>query len=122
MKNILVVEDDPDLSSLMEKKLTDEGFAVTVAQTGQEALDAIAARKPDFVLLDILLPDIDGLTVLNEIANKPETKNLPVIILSNLADQGSFEQASAVGNYEYLVKAKTDLNDLVKKIKKRLNI
>src|SRR3989344_7777731 len=122
MKNILVVEDDPDLSSLMEKKLTDECFAVTVAQTGQEALDAIAARKPDFVLLDILLPDFDGLTVLNEIANKPETKNLPVIILSNLADQGSFEQASAVGNYEYLVKAKTDLNDLVKKIKKRLNI
>ena len=122
MKNILLVEDDPDLSSLMEKKLTDEGFTVTAAQTGQEALDTLATGNPDFVLLDILLPDIDGLTILNEIASKPKTKNLPVIILSNLADQGSFEQAAAVGDYEYLVKAKTDLNDLVKKIKKRLNI
>lgn len=122
MKNILLVEDDPDLSSLMEKKLTDEGFKVTAAQTGQEALDTLATGNPDFVLLDILLPDIDGLTILNEIASKPKTKNLPVIILSNLADQGSFEQAAAVGDYEYLVKAKTDLNDLVKKIKKRLNI
>ena len=122
MKNILLVEDDPDLSSLMEKKLTDEGFTVTAPQTRQQTLDTLATGNPDFVLLDILLPDIDGLTILNEIASKPKTKNLPVIILSNLADQGSFEQAAAVGDYEYLVKAKTDLNDLVKKIKKRLNI
>src|SRR3989338_3249776 len=122
MKNILVVEDDPDLSSLMKKKLTDEGFAVIAAQTGQEALDAIATAKPDFVLLDILLPDIDGLTVLNEIASKPETKSLPVIILSNLADQGSREQAAAIGDYEYLIKAKTDLSEVIKKIKEKLHL
>ena len=120
-KKILLVEDDNDLLTLMNKKLTDEGFEVIQAQTGQGALDKLK-EKPDLVLLDILLPDIDGLTVLNEIATHEETKNLPVIILSNLADQGSLEQAAAVGDYEYLVKAKTDLSDVAKKIKEKLNI
>ncbi len=120
-KTILLVEDDNDLLTLMNKKLTDEGFAVISAQTGQEALDKLKA-KPDLVLLDILLPDIDGLTVLNEIASHEETKNIPVIILSNLADEGSLEQAAAIGNYEYLVKAKTDLKEVVRKIREKLNI
>jgi len=120
-KKILLVEDDVDLLSLMNKKLTDEGFKVITAETGQQALDKLKG-KPDLVLLDILLPDIDGLTILNEIATHEETKGLPVIILSNLADQGSFEQAAAVGDYEYLVKAKTDLSDVVAKIKEKLGI
>jgi len=120
-KKILIVEDDNDLMELMKMKLTTEGFKVIKAQTGQEALDQLK-NNPDLVLLDILLPDIDGLTVLNEIARNPKTKNLPVIILSNLADKGSFEQAKAVGDYEYLVKAKTDLSELVGKIKRKLGL
>lgn len=119
---ILVVEDDKDLLSLINKKLTDEGFTVAAVETGRQALDFLEKGRPDLVLLDILLPDIDGLTILNEIANNPKTKDLPVIILSNLADQGSVEQAAAVGDYEYLVKAKTDLNDVVKRIRKNLKM
>ena len=119
---ILVVEDDEDLLSLITKKLTVEGFKVMAAATGQQALDYLTKQKPALVLLDILLPDIDGLSILNEIATQPKTKDLPVIILSNLADQGSIEQASAIGQYEYLVKTKTDLNEVVKKIKEKLNI
>ncbi len=118
---ILIVEDDKDLMEIMTKKLSDEGFLIINAETGQEALDKLK-EKPDLVLLDILLPDIDGLSILNEIATNNETKNIPVIILSNLADHGSFEQASAIGKYDYLVKAKTDLNDIVKKIRKKLKI
>ncbi|MBI3290789.1 response regulator [Candidatus Falkowbacteria bacterium] len=118
-KTILLVEDDRDLLSLMNKKLKQENFNVLQAETGQQALDILAKQKPDLVLLDILLPDIDGLTVLNEIASKEETEDLPVIILSNLADQGSLEQAQAVGDYEYLVKAKTELNEVVKKIREK---
>ncbi|MFA5021503.1 MAG: response regulator [Patescibacteria group bacterium] len=121
-KKILLVEDDRDLLFLMNKKLADEGFKVIKAETGQEALDILEKEKPDLVLLDILLPDIDGLTILNEIASHAETKDIPVIILSNLADQGSFEQAAAVGNYEYLVKAKTDLSEVVLRVKKKLGI
>ncbi len=121
-KTILLVEDDRDLLYLMNKKLTDEGFKVKAVETGQEALNYLKTNKPDLALLDILLPDIDGLTILNEIATHQETKEIPVIILSNLADQGSFEQASAIGKYDYLVKANTDLSDLVKKIKQKLGL
>ena len=120
-KTILVVEDDKDLSLLMNKKLTQEGFGVILAETGQDAMDAIK-QKPDLVLLDILLPDIDGLTVLNEFVGHKETRDVPVIILSNLADHASMEQAEAIGKYEYLVKARTDLNTVVTKIKEKLNL
>ncbi|HLC89603.1 MAG TPA: response regulator [Patescibacteria group bacterium] len=121
-KKILIVEDDKDLLFLLAKKITDAGFVTIKAETGQEALDFLTNEKPDLVLLDILLPDIDGLSVLNEIASKPEMKNLPVIILSNLADEGSREQAAAIGDYEYLVKAKTDLGEVIKKIKEKLQM
>lgn len=120
-KTILLVEDDKDLLFLMDRKLTQEGFGVIVSETGQQALDCLQ-EKPDLVLLDILLPDIDGLTVLNEIATHKDTKDIPVIILSNLADKGSLEQVKAIGRYEYLVKARTGLNDVVKKIKQKLNL
>ena len=121
-KKILIVEDDKDLLFLLAKKITDAGFVTIKAETGQEALDFLTNEKPDLVLLDILLPDIDGLSVLNEIASKPEMKNLPVIILSNLADEGSREQAAAIGDYEYLVKATTDLSEVIKKIKEKLQM
>ncbi|OGY45401.1 MAG: hypothetical protein A2744_04320 [Candidatus Buchananbacteria bacterium RIFCSPHIGHO2_01_FULL_44_11] len=122
-KKILLVEDDPDLLFLMKKKLTDEHiFEVITAETGQQALELINSQPPDLILLDILLPDIDGMTILNDISSRPETKNIPVIILSNLADQGAFEQVAAIGHYEYLIKAKTELQEVVKKIKIRLNI
>jgi CheY-like chemotaxis protein len=120
-KKILLVEDDQDLLEMVELKLSNEGFEVDTAESGQEALDYLRESLPDLVLLDIMLPDIDGLSVLNEIANQPETSNLPVIIYSNVADQGSFEQAEAIGKkYEYLLKATTDLNLLVKKIREKL--
>lgn len=122
-KKILVVEDDSDLLNLMNLKLTQEGFETALAETGSQALDYLKNQPlPDLVLLDILLPDIDGLSVLNEIANTTKTKSLPVIILSNLADEGSFEQAEAIGHYDYLVKATTDLNVVVKKIKEKLGL
>ena len=121
-KKILIVEDDPDLSELVSLKLENEGFSIIKAETGQKAMDTLKESLPDLVLLDIMLPDIDGLTVLNEIATHEETKKLPVIILSNIADQGSFDQALAIGQYEYLVKSKTDLSELVNKIKNRLEI
>lgn len=118
-----MVEDDSDLLNLMNLKLTQEGFETVLAETGSQALDFLKNQPlPDLVLLDILLPDIDGLSVLNEIANSTKTKTLPVIILSNLADEGSFEQAEAIGHYEYLVKAKTDLNTVVQKVRSKLGM
>src|SRR3990167_6457720 len=107
--HLLVVEDDPDLLDLLNQKLTEEGFALTLAPPGQQALDSLERQRLDLVLLDILLPDIDGITILREIAHKDTTKHIPVVIFSNLDDEGSFKQVAAVGPYTYLVKAKTEL-------------
>ena len=119
-KKILLVEDDPELLDVMTTKLSLSGLEFAVAETGRQALDYISQNPPALILLDILLPDIDGLTVLSELVKKEETKVIPVIILSNLADQASMEQAAAIGPYEYLVKTKTDLNELIKKIKGKI--
>jgi len=119
---ILAVEDDLDISSLIQKKLLDSNFDVVMKETGRQALDYLQDHLPELIVLDILLPDIDGLSVLNELAHNSKTKEIPVIIFSNLADEGSLEQAEAIGNYEYLVKSKTDLNVLVEKIKEKLKI
>jgi CheY-like chemotaxis protein len=121
-KKILIVEDDLDLQEILSLKLKGEGFEIIQAETGQQALDFLAKDLPDFVLLDILLPDIDGLTILNEIATSPKLKDLPAMIFSNVVEEGSFEQAAAIGQYEYLVKARTGLNDLVKKIRGHLGL
>lgn len=118
--NILVVEDDPDLLALIRQKLTDEGFKSTAIETGQQAIDYLKNGRPDLIILDILLPDIDGITVLQTIAHDNSTKDIPIIIFSNLDDQGSLEQVAAVGEYQYLVKAKTELKDLVVAIRKKL--
>lgn len=118
--NILVVEDDPDLLSLVNQKLTSEGFKTTLAETGQQAIDYLKTGRPDLILLDIILPDIDGITVLQTIANNNDTKAIPVIIFSNLEEQGSLEQVAAIGDYQYLVKAKTELKDLVAIIRRKL--
>ncbi len=121
-KTILVVEDDENLLDVFTQKLNLAGFTVVPMETGQQTIDYLNKNTPDFVILDILLPDIDGVTILGEIKNNPKNKNIPVIVFSNLDQPGSFEQVAALGDYEYLVKAKTDLNDLVKKIKNRLGV
>lgn len=119
MKKILVVEDDNDLQKLMTLKLKLEGFEVLSALTGQDALD-LAKQKPDLILLDILLPDIDGITVLSELIKDEELSKIPIIILSNMADQGSMEQTQALGEFDYLVKSKVQLAEVVKKIQEKL--
>jgi len=118
--HILVVEDDPALLDLLNQKLTSEGFALILAPTGQQALELLERQRLDLVLLDILLPDIDGITILQEIAHRDTTRHLPVVIFSNLDDEGSKQQVAAVGSYTYLVKAKTELADLVAVIRGKL--
>jgi len=119
-KKILIVEDDPDILSLLEKKLQFEDFATINAVDGETAIDLAEKEMPDFIILDILLPKIEGISVLQMIHDNKKTSHIPVIILSNLDSQDSIDQVKAVGNYEYCIKAKTDLDDLVKKIKTSL--
>lgn len=121
MATVLLVEDDKDLLQIMTKTLSDAGFTVQPFDNGQAALDYIGKHKPDIAVLDIMLPDIDGLTILQEISKSDHLKGMPALILSNLEDPASIEQAAAVSpEYEYLVKSRISLTALVDKLKSKI--
>lgn len=116
-KKVLLVEDDIFMADLLSRELTSAGFEIVIAQTGKEAVDKFASVKPDIILLDILLPDLNGLEVLRQIRRKdggPETK---VLVLSNLSSERDIEDANRLAVVGYLVKANTSLPEIVEKIK-----
>ncbi|OWK26772.1 MAG: hypothetical protein US76_03570 [Parcubacteria group bacterium GW2011_GWA2_38_13b] len=116
-KTILFVEDEPTLQKVAGEILRQEGFIVKSATDGEEALRLIKTEKPDLVLLDLILPKKDGFEVLKEIKSDTQTKNIPVIILTNLESTQDVERALELGAMNYLVKANYELNDIVKRVK-----
>lgn len=120
---VLLVEDDSFLREICSKKLVKEGFTVFEAIDGEQVLSEIDKIEPDIVLLDIILPAIDGFGVLKAIrANEKEIiKNVPVIMLSNLGQEDDIKKAMEVGANNYLVKAHFTTDEIVEKIKKLLN-
>ena len=112
---ILVVEDDEDLLSLITKKLTVEGFKVMAAATGQQALDYLAKQKPALVLLDMLLPGMNGLELLKLKNADPNIAAIPVIVISNLGSKEEVDEATKLGVKDYIVKANFSPKDIVEK-------
>ena len=119
MSRILLVEDEPFLSSLLKNRLEKEGFEVTLAKDGEEALNSIRSAKPDLVLLDVILPKKSGFELIEELRKEPkfQAKDLPVIILSNLGQPEDVSRGEDLGATQYLIKAKISIDDLVQKIK-----
>ncbi|HAM88335.1 TPA: response regulator [Candidatus Falkowbacteria bacterium] len=119
---VLLVEDDSFLREISSKKLTKEGYTVFEAVDGSQAIDGVKAIKPDIVLLDIILPAIDGFQVLNQIRTSTEEKiaKVPVIMLSNLGQDDDIKKAMDMGANDYLVKAHFTTEEIVAKIKKIL--
>lgn len=118
--NVLLVEDDAFLREICSKKLTKEGYTVYEAIDGSQALEGVKRLKPDIVLLDIILPAIDGFQILNQIKTS-EDKDLakvPVIMLSNLGQDDDIKKAIDMGANDYLVKAHFTTEEIVTKIKK----
>jgi len=113
MVNILLVEDDKFLRDLLSKKLSDNNHSVSEAFDGEEAIKKVNAEKPDIVLLDIVLPGMDGFEVLKEIKSAEASANTPVMILSNLGQKEDMEKALRLGAADYLVKAKFDMEDIL---------
>lgn len=110
---VLVVEDDKLLSDLLARKFTAENFNLIHAPTGEMAIDQLKTAKPDLVLLDILLPGIDGFEVLRQIKSNPDTKNLPVIILSNLGQESDIKKGQELGAEKFIVKVTLTLDEVV---------
>ena len=120
MDKILFVEDEPTLQKAVGEILGQEGFEVLAALDGEAGLELIKKEKPDLILLDLILPKKDGFTVLKEIKEDENLKDIPVIVLTNLEGMGDVEKAMSLGATTYLVKANYELDDVVAKIKKTL--
>jgi len=116
-KTILVIEDDKFLRELISRKLTGEGFDVLEAVDGEEGIKKIKEGKPDLVLLDLILPSIDGFEVLTRVREDPEVSSIPVIILSNLGQREEVEKGLKLGAIDYLIKAHFTPGEIIEKIK-----
>lgn len=122
MKKILIIEDDPTLLATLADNLEHEGFDVLKAKDGEEGLAAALQMNPDLVLLDILLPKMDGLTMLEQLRQDPWGKDVPVIVLSNLSEpSGVVATALSGGVRDYLVKVDWTISDVIKKVRERLH-
>jgi CheY-like chemotaxis protein len=120
MKTILLIEDDPFLIDIYKSKLKEDGFETEVAEDGDEALGKIKEKKPDLILLDIVLPNVDGWEILKKIRSDPGLKDLKVIILSNLGQKDEVEKGIELGATKYLIKAHFTPTEVTTEIKKIL--
>lgn len=120
MKKILLVEDDPFLLDIYKTKFQEEGFSVQVAEDGEKALKMVGEDMPDILLLDIVLPSMDGFEFLKEIKSNDKLKNIRIVLLSNLGQKNEVEKGVALGADKYLIKAHYTPSEVVKEIKKIL--
>lgn len=116
-KKVLIVEDEPDILDLLADSFEKEGFATLKADTAEKGIKIALQKKADFILLDILLPKMDGLTMLKKLRKNTWGKSVPVIILSNVTDQQKVSQAMELGVYDYIVKTNLVLSDLINQVK-----
>ena len=119
-KKILIIEDDRFLRGLIIKKLGDEGFEVVEAVNGEDGIKKIEEIKPDLILLDLILPGMDGFEVLSQMKKKIEISQTPVIILSNLGQKEDIERGLNLGAIDYLIKAHFTPNEIIDKVKNAL--
>jgi DNA-binding response OmpR family regulator len=120
MKTILLVEDDPFLIDIYTKKFKESGFNVIVAVDGEECLKKLQEEAPDLMLLDIVLPAIDGWEILRRMSKDKKFKDIKVIILSNLGQREEVEKGVELGAAKFLIKSHYTPTEIVEEIKKSL--
>ena len=118
----MIVEDDPALSDLYNKKFKKEGFETLIARDGTTGLDMALTKNPNCILLDVMLPKMTGMEVLEKVKDSPQGGSIPVIILSNVAEKGERIKAMGLGAIDYLNKAMHSPEDIVSKVKEHLEI
>lgn len=119
-RKILVVEDDRFLSSLMKARLEKEGFTVLQAFDGEEGENLIKTEQPNLVILDLILPKLSGFEVLEDISVDPQFSRIPIMILSNLAQDSDVEKTKHLGAVDYFVKVRISVDELVGRVKNLL--
>ncbi|MBI4812641.1 response regulator [Candidatus Falkowbacteria bacterium] len=117
---ILLVEDDPFLLNMYATKFELENFKVIVAEDGEKGVKLAMKESPDIILLDIILPKMNGFEVLKKLKDDKELSKIPVILLTNLSQKNEIEQGLAMGAKDYLIKAHFMPSEVVDKIKEVL--
>jgi CheY-like chemotaxis protein len=120
-RRVLLAEDDRFLKKTTEATLRRHGFTVFAAVDGEEALRLARAEAPDLILLDMIMPKIQGFQVLSALKQDPATSRIPVIVLSNLGQERDVEQALEAGAVAYFAKANLSLQHLVKRVEEALD-
>ncbi len=113
----MIIEDDHFLSSLVKARLEKDGLSVIQAFDGNQAIEMLRTAIPNLVMLDLIMPKVNGFEVLKTISLTPGLEKIPVVIVSNLAQDSDIEKAKELGAKEYFVKVKISIDDLVAKIK-----
>jgi len=118
---VLLVEDDRFLRKAAQATLSKGGLTVTVAVDGEEALASARARTPDLILLDLIMPKVQGFEVLRRLKEDPSTRDIPVIVLSNLGQESDVQRAVLAGAAGYFVKSNLSLQDLLVRVRNILD-
>lgn len=121
-KKILIVEDDKFLRETLAKKFVAIGMKVEAGVDGKNGLDILKTFVPEIVILDLLLPDIDGFGFLTEMKKDPKFAGVPVIVLSNLDKPDDMQKAKGLGAKDFMVKSNFTLNEIVNRVKSTLGI
>lgn len=117
---ILVVDDEAPLAQILSDKFAQEGFEVRQAGDGEQGLKLALEWQPAIILLDIIMPKMDGMTMLHKMREQEAGKKIPVILLTNLSDTDKIYDAMANGVFDFLVKANWSIDDIVREVKGRL--
>lgn len=120
MEKILIVEDEWSILKALGEKFTREGFQVLKTIDGRQGLEIALREHPDIILLDVIMPNVDGLAMLKVLREDAWGKNAPVIILTNLTDTEKLNASTQMSGYEYLVKSDWKIADVVSKVKAKL--
>ena len=120
MEKIVFIEDERTLQKMLGEALVAAGFSVASANDGETGLALVLQEMPDLVLLDLILPKMDGFSVLQTLKGDEKTKDIPVMVLTNLETAEDVEKVITLGATTYLVKANYDLPDIVAKVKEVL--
>jgi len=117
---VLIVEDEEALRTVLQEKIQKSGFETFVARDGVEGWTMAKSKNPDIILLDLILPKRSGFDVLKMLKQDPDLKNVPVIVLSNLAGDEDLKKALQMGAEDYFVKSQHPINEIVEKLQNRL--
>jgi len=117
-KRVMIAEDDQFLANAYRVKLEKEGFEVSIVDQGQELLDKVKNFEPHLILLDLVMPIMDGFEALKALKANKDTRNIPVLITSNLGQQTDLDKSMKLGAVDYIIKSNVSIKDIIKKVRK----